>query len=166
MLELRTATAGDVRDIAALHIASWQSAYRGVVPDHILNSRSLEGSANGWTSTIQLFPGNVVVAQDARSILGFCCSGPVVNVERSGPSEYEFYGLHVAPGHHRLGIGSALMNNGFARMKALGLEGAIVWTLKDLGQSRRFYEKLGGRVAKEDKWIIDDVALDEVAYSW
>jgi hypothetical protein len=51
----------DLPGIARIHIASWQDAYRGVLPSAILASRSREGSLRGWQSTLKKFPGNLTV---------------------------------------------------------------------------------------------------------
>ena len=80
----------DLPDIARIHIASWQDAYRGVLPSEILASRSREGSLRGWQSTLKKFPGNLTVARaQDEAILGFCCAGPVVDEARSGPFGFE-----------------------------------------------------------------------------
>jgi GNAT superfamily N-acetyltransferase len=154
-------------DIARLHVASWQTAYRGFVPERILQARNVEASLGGWQATYSQFPDNLSIVRDeaARGV-GFCCAGPVVDVGRSGPFQFEVYGLHVAPQFHRQGIGSLLLNNAFERMAALGCTGAIVWTFENLIQSRRFYEKHGGQVVKTGVWTVGDHHQNEVAYGW
>jgi hypothetical protein len=43
---------------------------------------------------------------------------------------------------------------------------AIVWTLRDLQLSRRFYEREGGTLVKTGVWALDGHAFPEVAYGW
>jgi ribosomal protein S18 acetylase RimI-like enzyme len=164
---LRTATDGDIEAISALHILSWRSAYRGIVPEGLLASRSLDGSISGWRSTLNSYPDNLTVAQnDTGMIVGFSCAGPVVDTVRNAPFDFEVYGLHVHPTCHRQGVGTALLLRAFDRMLRVGLDSAIIWTLEKLTQSRRFYEKHGGEVTKTGVWQVGGYPLDEVAYGW
>ena len=171
-LRIRVATETEIPAIAALHLLSWKTAYRGVVPDDLLDydptdSRTIEGSMAGWRSTLTANPENLTVAQyDDDGIVGFCCAGAVDDATRNAPFDFQVYGLHVDPAHYRRGIGSALFRNALVRMGCLGLNRPIVWTLEDLSQSRRFYEKLGGKVVREGMWDLRGHKLREVAYGW
>jgi ribosomal protein S18 acetylase RimI-like enzyme len=165
---VRLATEADLPTVAAIHIASWQDAYKGVVPDALLVDRSIEGSLSGWRSTFTKYPANVTVAttQDG-TIHGFCCAGPVVDAAKNAPFEFQIYGLHVLPAFRQRGIGAALLRAAFARARdSERMKSAIVWTLRDLQLSRRFYEREGGQVVKTGVWRIDEAALPEVAYGW
>ncbi len=165
---VRLATEADLPTVAGIHIASWQDAYKGVVPDALLANRSVEGSLSGWRSTFAKYPANITVAtaQDG-AIHGFCCAGPVVDTAKNAPFEFQIYGLHVLPASRQRGIGSALLRAAFARAReSERMRSAIVWTLRDLQLSRRFYEREGGQVVKTDVWSIDGTALPEVAYGW
>ena len=166
-LQIRSATENDLVDIAALHVSSWQTAYKGVVPDELLASRDIKSSLENWRSTFSSYPENISVALSyGEQLVGFCCSGPVVDTDRNSPFNFEIYGLHVDPSYYRQGIGTALMTNSFDRMKCLGLSDAIVWTLEDLIQSRFFYEKNGGKLVKTGAWKVGGYTLKEVAYGW
>ena len=164
---IRTATATDLPAIARLHVLSWQTAYSGVVPHKILASRTVDGSLSGWRSTLKSYPDNLAVALDGdRELIGFCCSGPVVDTKRSGPFDFEIYGLHLNPLFHRQGIGTALIAHSFNRMRNLGLCRAIVWTFEGHINSRRFYEKHGGTVVNNAVWEVGGHKISEVAYGW
>ncbi len=164
---IRTANDDDLHAIAKLHVLSWQTAYKGVVPDELLASRDEERSLSGWRSTMRSYPENLSVALSNDGVLiGFCCSGPAVDMERNGSFDFEIYGLHVNPSLHRRGIGTALLTNSFDRMVSLCLHGAIVWTFESLVQSRRFYEKHGGKEIRTAICDISGYKLNEVAYGW
>jgi hypothetical protein len=49
---IREASIEDAAAIADLHVRSWQAAYRGIVPDVILDGLSVEARRNFWTRTI------------------------------------------------------------------------------------------------------------------
>jgi GNAT superfamily N-acetyltransferase len=167
MTTIQLAVERDLPEIARLHILSWKTAYRGFVPDHVLDGRSVEGSLQGWRNTFESYPENLWIAQHTNgNVVGICCAGPVVNLERSGPYRFEIYGLHVDPAIHRQGVGSLLIRRQFERALAEDLPDVIVWTLENLRQSRRFYEKHGGQVVKTGVWRAGDHQQNEVAYGW
>ncbi len=167
-LLIRTAASADVPEIARIHVASWRDAYRGAIPDAVIDARTVEGAIEMWQANLAKFPGNLTIAQapDAR-IAGFSCAGPITNAERSGPYEFEVYALHVRPDMRRHGVGAALLRDAMRRaLDDLHLRSMIVWTLEDLRLSCRFYEREGGAVVKHGKWEVGGVTLPEVAYGW
>lgn len=166
-LQIRSAALCDASAIALLHNCSWSSAYKGLVPDEVLGSRKIDASICNWQSTISRHPENVALAENGDDgLLGFCCSGPVVDTVRNANFDFEIYGLHVNPSCYRQGVGTALLAHSFKRMKKLGLASAIVWTLQENLRSRQFYEKNGGKLIKSGIWNIGGYSLNELAYGW
>ena len=167
-VRVRRVTAIDLPAIARIHMASWHDAYRGVIPDDALCGRTIEGSLSGWRFTFEKFPDNLSVAETGDALpSGFCCAGPVIDAEKNAPFEFEIYGLHVVPAMRRRGIGAALLRAALNRAVVRERKSsAIVWTLKDLGPSRRFYVREGGELVKTGTWTVGRVELPEVAYGW
>jgi ribosomal protein S18 acetylase RimI-like enzyme len=167
-VHVRAATTSDLAAIARIHMASWHDAYRGVIPDEILDGRTVEGSLSGWRSTFEKYPDNISVSETGDALLaGFCCAGAVVDVEKNAPFEFEIYGLHVAPNMRRQGIGAALLRAALNRaMVREQMNSAIVWTLKELKLSRSFYTREGGELVKAGTWRAGRFELPEVAYGW
>ena len=166
-LLIRSATEADVTPVAQIHMASWRDAYRGVIPDAVIDARTVEGAVAMWFANLAQFPLNLTVAQMAdRQIAGFSCAGPVTDQERSGPYEFEVYALHVRPDLRRNGVGAALLHQAMTRARDLGTRSLIVWTLENLHLSRRFYEREGGTLVKRGEWQIGGVTLPDLAYGW
>ena len=165
---IRTATDTDLPCVAAIHMASWQDAYRGVVPEGLLARRTVKGALAGWRSTFAAHPRNIRVATDeSGAVTGFCCAGPVTDHKSNAPFAFQIYGLHVLPASRRHGIGAALLHDALRRAAwSESMTSAIVWTLEALTLSRKFYEREGGELVKTGTWHIEDVALPEVAYGW
>jgi GNAT superfamily N-acetyltransferase len=165
---IRRAAEADLPAIAAIHLASWQDAYKGVVPEAVLHGRSIVDCLAGWQATFAAHPANVTVAaSDDGRVHGFCCAGAVIDADRNAPFEFEVYGLHVAPNSRRNGIGARLLHQALARASELeGSNTAIVWTLAELILSRRFYEREGGKAVKSGVFMLDGLALSEIAYGW
>jgi len=165
-IRVEVASERDLRPIAAIHIDSWQDAFRGIVPDAVLAGRSVERSLALWRGTFDKHPGNLTVVRQGDSVVGFCCAGPVVDQTKNAPFEFQVYALHISPTLRRHGIGAALLRQALARCRATGMTRAIVWTLDKLALSRRFYEREGGQLAKTGVWTVGEFALPEVAYGW
>src|SRR5262245_60552981 len=165
---VRLASERDLRSVPEIHVASWQDAYQGVVPDNVLLGLSVAGSLPGWQSTLAKYPANITVACSRdHEICGFCCAGPVVDAIKNAPFEFEIYGLHVTPGRRRQGIGARLLHDALARAKhSEGMNSAIVWTFEALRLARKFYEREGGKPVKSGVLPLGGVTLAEVAYGW
>ena len=50
---IRAATATDAAAIAGIHVRSWQSAYRGMIDDDILDGLSVAGRTADWTERLR-----------------------------------------------------------------------------------------------------------------
>jgi ribosomal protein S18 acetylase RimI-like enzyme len=164
---IRIATEADLPDVATIHVASWQDAFRGVVPDAILDGLSVERSLEGWRSTFTSFPQNITVANTPAGIQAFCCAGPITGSDKDAPYPFRIFALHVRTDQRQRGFGAALLRDALHRaFDRERLGSAILWTLEALHRSRRFYEREGGVVVKRGTWRVGDDALPEIAYGW
>ena len=127
---IRHATPADLPAIAALHLASWQDAYRGLLPDAYLDGPLPAEMAERWRALPD--PALVLVAQD-----GFACcllGRPVSYLDN----------LHARPGARRGGTGRRLMARLSAELVSRG-EAALALTVIDANaRARAFYSAMGG----------------------
>lgn len=163
---MREATVKDAAGISRVHVDSWRTTYRGIIPDDILANLAYETRQAEWESGLGRANGDrvVFVAEDAdKGIVGFACGGP----ERSGDSNYkgELYAIYVLESHQRTGVGKALTRLVAERLLQDGLDGMLVWVLAD-NPSRGFYERLGGKPVRTQIIDVHGVLLEEVAYGW
>jgi hypothetical protein len=49
---IRQAEPSDAGGIAAVQVAAWQSAYRGLMPDHVLDGLSVQEAEQRWRQRI------------------------------------------------------------------------------------------------------------------
>ncbi|MBV8301697.1 MAG: GNAT family N-acetyltransferase, partial [Candidatus Dormibacteraeota bacterium] len=135
---IRSATAGDVHAIAALHLASWRTAYRGIVPDAFLNGVTIDSRIERWTRAVTA-PAvqrvTTLVATSEQAVIGVSSFGPGRDHESSG----EIYALHVLPGHTRRGVGAALFNQSTRMLRHMGFASVTLWVLRDNQAARLFY---------------------------
>lgn len=166
--QIRQAKTSDLKAIADIHVNSFLTAYRGIVPESFLASLNINDRIRGWHSTLNKYPMNLTVAEASDGkIQGFCCAGPVIDVERNSPFEFEVYGLHVRPAHQRVGIGTQLLKQAFIRaLRTESLNSAIVWTFPELKGAKNFYEHHGGRLVKNGTWQLGKSSIPEVGYGW
>src|SRR5260370_7193719 len=100
---IRTATVSDAPAIARVHVSSWLSTYRGLLPDDFLASLSEMNYTERWKRVITEGTSKVVVAEDAADVVGFASGGR----ERAGEPGYEgdLYPIYVLTPPHRPGFG-------------------------------------------------------------
>ena len=165
-MHIRTAKASDAAAIAQVHVDSWRTTYKGIVPDDFLASLSYEQRGQLWHQVLSdaSGPSFVYVAEDARGkLVGFASGGP----ERTGDPLYtgELYAIYLLAQHQGKGIGRQLAITLVSRLRQEGMTALLLWVLAE-NPSRKFYERLGGRPISEKTVMIGGVPLIEVAYGW
>jgi GNAT superfamily N-acetyltransferase len=166
---LRRAAVADAPAIARVHVAAWDAAFRGIVPDDWIDARTLERRTSQWSSRLAE-PNRLVwiACEDGANgeALGF--AGAVVLEPPDGEFQSYLQTLYVHPRVFRRGIGRQLLKAVCAELSALGVRNLALRTLR-LGESRGFYERLGARLVPEgvarDAGDFDDVvyAFDDLA---
>jgi ribosomal protein S18 acetylase RimI-like enzyme len=146
-LQIRPAEAKDALQIANVHVGTWQFAYRGQMPDSLLNSLSTESRTTFWQEVLSSpnNPGTVWVAEENKKVVGFCSAGASRDTDRK-PETGEIYAIYVDPNHMGRGIGSRLLDQGVEALKQQGFKDATLWVLDTNEKTRRFYESKGWKV--------------------
>lgn len=105
---IRTSRPEDAEAIAKVHVKSWQTSYRGIMPDQFLAKISLTERTEMREKMIAERTGIKLVALEQLSglIVGFCDAGVARDPEMRGWAE--LYGIYVLEEHKRAGIGSAI----------------------------------------------------------
>jgi GNAT superfamily N-acetyltransferase len=156
----------DAAAIAAVHVASWRSTYRGLVPDGYLDELSVSERELRWREAFSTSHGahGISVAEDAElGIVGFAAGGP--SRDRIGGLAGELYAIYLLERIQRRGVGRQLVGAVAARFLAAGITGMSVWVLAG-NPACRFYEALGARRIGEKSVVIGGATLPEVAYGW
>jgi ribosomal protein S18 acetylase RimI-like enzyme len=163
---VRTASLFDVSAIAALHLASWRTAYRGIVPEAYLRDVTLEGRQARWTRALSAPESrhtDTLVAVDGDEIVGVCSFAPRQN---GTASTGEIHSLHIQPERRRTRLGTLLLDNAVRRLAERGFVSAVLWVLEANAGARQFYEVLGwlpsGEQRVENR---DGHAIPEVRYT-
>jgi ribosomal protein S18 acetylase RimI-like enzyme len=142
-LILREARAEDARSVAAVHVASWQSAYRGHLPDAHLDGLSVDDRTATWEAFMAKRPtDHLVVAELDGEVVGFASTGPSTD-SGADPAIGEVYTLYLHPDRWGTGAGRALLEYAAARLAADGFTHATLWVLGTNQRARRFYQRQG-----------------------
>jgi ribosomal protein S18 acetylase RimI-like enzyme len=162
-MQIRDATAADAAAIARVHVATWQAAYRGQIPEIILKSLDVEKRIVRWQEILSQQNGITPVAEVECGIIGF---SSLVSSRDSGVDARrtaEIAALYVLPRHWRQGVGSLLCARTFSEAKERGFYTITLWVLKSNLPAIRFYESLGfiqDGATRADR--IKDFTLDEI----
>jgi hypothetical protein len=173
---IREATPADAPDLTRARQDAWRAAYRGIVPDAVLDGLDHEKEANRWRErlsppppgasggTVPTPPPKNFVAELDGRVVGFCGGGPC----RDEDLEYdgELYAIYIHPRWHGQGIGRALLERMARWLRWLGCRRMLIWVLEDNAPARRFYESLGGQLARRRSIEIGGAVLPEVAYGY
>lgn len=155
----------DVAAVARLHVAVWQAAYRGLLPDAFLDAQSVERRERMWQGAVGRDDPPVLVAEMGGRIAGFVWCGPARDADVQGAMTGEVYAIYVAPDAWGSGVSAALMVQGLAGLAALGYTEAILWVLRGNERAMHFYTRQG--FAPDGAAKIEqhgDVTFDEVRY--
>ncbi|MCW2575059.1 MAG: N-acetyltransferase [Modestobacter sp.] len=161
---IRAAKAEDATGIAEAHVASWQSAYRGLLPQALLDGLSIERRTAQWQRHIQSDNVNVHVATDSGGhVGGFIATGRSRD-DDAADTVGELIAIYLRPQLWSLGVGGRLQAAGIAGL-ATRFEQATLWVLDGNARSRAFYERHGwcpDSTVKRDS--IGDAEVVEVRY--
>lgn len=158
-LSIRTALVDDADAIAFVHVTSWRETYRGLVPDSVLDSLSVEQRADHWRKTLREVKPTLFVALVDRQVVGF-----VVGRERSEfGCDCELGALYLLRDHQGHGVGRALFERFVGAMRGRSL--MFLWVFRE-NATRGFYERMGGTVAGSKTEEIGGRALEELRYEF
>lgn len=142
-ISFRTATCADADGIARLHAASWQSAYRGIVPDVFLDADLVGERTAYWAQKMRGLSGRefVILVELGGELLGFCAV--LDRPERGYDALID--NLHVRPDRKGHGIGRALMKAAAERLIASGRSSVYLWVLDGNTPAEGFYASRAGQ---------------------
>jgi ribosomal protein S18 acetylase RimI-like enzyme len=141
-LQVRRALLDDVEAIACVHVATWRVAYRGLMPDAVIEANSEARRAELWRSILQSAEHGVYVALIGGAVAGFCEAIASRDADAARDTG-EIAAIYVAPARWRAGIGSALIAAAVEHAERAGQRELTLWVLDTNASARRFYERQG-----------------------
>lgn len=168
-VNIRAAIPEDAAGIAHVHVATWRSTYRGLLPDELLANLSEERRADWWRQQAEVARQDrrqgvlLVAVEEGGEVAGFASAGP----EREPDSgfEGELYAIYLLEEHQGQGIGRRLFELVVDHFRGQGCRSMRVWVLEG-NPAQGFYERLGGKQLETKVLQIGGESYNEIAYYW
>jgi ribosomal protein S18 acetylase RimI-like enzyme len=148
---LRRAVEDDADAVAAITVAGWRYAYRGIVADERLDAMDPVAIAEARRALIAApEPTAVFVAEEDGRVVGYCAVGPPRRPDLSGGGDGttgELAVLYLDPAVIGRGIGGALHDAGVAHLAAAGFRRAVLWVYAANTAATGFYAHRGWHAA-------------------
>ena len=144
-VSVRWASLEDARAIAAVHIASWHAAYRGLMPDEVLDALTLDRRERDWQGWLAEGGArqHTLVAERDGSVEAFCTL-ELPSSEADEPNDVAgIPALYAPPDAFGRGHGPALMTAAIEAMRERGFREAILWMLDGNARAAAFYQRTG-----------------------
>ncbi len=144
-VEIRRAQRGDAAGIAVVHVESWRTGYRGLIPQEHLDGLDPEQRRGRWEEMLDAPPvqgSGIVVALEDGHIIGFAQVCPARDDDADSAAIAELTAVYVRPDCWGKGAGRALLVAVPEHLPANFSE-VTLWVLAANSRARRFYEAGG-----------------------
>jgi GNAT superfamily N-acetyltransferase len=162
---IREAQCADANGIAQVHVASWRTSYRHILPDTYLAHLSEAAYSTMWRGALCALNRDqfIYVAEDAERIVGFASGGK----ERNHDPQFtgELYAIYLLEAYQRQGVGRRLVKAIVDRLWQADMRAMLVWALAE-NPARQFYVNLGGKFVRTQQITIGGNDYDEQGYGW
>ena len=153
---IRWASAADAEGMARAQVASWEGAYRGLMPNEVIDRLTVDVRTTGWNRILaDPDPQTAAfVAEHTGELVGLSFIGPTRDDDLDPHRFGEVFAIYVAPEHWGHGHGKGLMVRSLDWLREAGFSAAMLWVFDTNEIGRGFYERGGWRLDEAIK--IDD----------
>lgn len=162
MISVRAATEQDAGDISHVHIESWRTTYKGIVPQTYLDALNETERVPLWREWLGRDI-KVFVAHAKGEIVGFIAGGPIREPLRD--FDAELFAIYVLKQNQRSHVGTSLLRALTVSLREEGFRSMAVWVLES-NSSGRFYERSGAVPAGSKEIEVGGAMLPATAYGW
>ncbi|WP_274310152.1 GNAT family N-acetyltransferase [Solibacillus daqui] len=160
---IRIAQLEDAANIAKVHVDSWRTTYKNIIPQSFLDKLSYEQRTTLWQNNMANLDRNIFVAETNDEIIGF-----VVGEKRdtnTEPGATDLSAIYLFEQWQGKGVGKLLLKQIMHTFKEQGFHKVYVEVLAD-NKSREFYKYYGAEYVKTIPITIGGVTIDEEVYVW
>jgi GNAT superfamily N-acetyltransferase len=150
-------------EYAVTHIACWQAAYRGIIPDGYLDNMSA-GQIAERNRQILKEPGiyELYCMELNKKMMGRLVINKSRDEDKADAGEIS--AMYLLDAFWGKGYGRKMMEFSLAELKRRGHSEAILWVLEANSRARQFYEKCGFVFDGTKKEINNNKPLIEMRY--
>jgi L-amino acid N-acyltransferase YncA len=167
MVDIRFARPEDAAAVARVHVAVWETTYRGLIDDALIEAPTVQQREAMWGDILTAYSAThpVLVAEEfGIGICGFGNAGPLRGEEVLGFSG-EFKTLYLLPAYQRRGLGRAMLCRLAALLMERGHRSALAWVLAS-NPACGFYEAMGGVLCAQRVDEDEPDSPADLAYGW
>ena len=165
-MEIRAARSGDEHGIAKVHVESWETTYRGLFPDEILDNQSLDQRIRLWHEIFRRGDSFTYVAVDeGADIVGFVSGGPNRDIEAFPEFMGELYAIYILKAFQRSGTGRKLTEALMREFLLQNVTSMMLWVAKG-NEAEAFYKSTGGTKLTEEIKEFRGHPIVHIAYGW
>jgi L-amino acid N-acyltransferase YncA len=129
-MQIRKAELGDAQGIAKVHVDSWRTTYKDIIPEDYLNNLSYEQRTKLWKKNITREDSYVVIAENKEGqIIGFADARRKENNEVR--NSCDLTSIYLLENYQGIGIGKKLFKDLFMNFKQKGFEEIFVEVLEE-----------------------------------
>lgn len=161
-LSIERAELSSAEDIGRIGALSWKAAYRGIVPDEVLDSITSEARAERYRRSYSSRPDSEYYLFRAQ---GEPAGFAVICEDDGQPGVGQVGAFYFLSEYWGCGLARPAMEFCLARLKAMGYSRVILWVLEENARARRFYEKCGFVPDGAAEEIVISIPLDEIRYA-
>lgn len=161
---IREANSNDAEGIAKVHVQSWGTTYKGILPKDYLKNLSYEKRTELWESNIINKTNYILVVENNEGkIIGF--SSAEKNESSTVKNIGNLTSIYLLEEYQGKGIGKELFKNLFRYFKEMKYEKVFVEVLED-NNTRYFYEYYGAILVQIEQIEMGKKKLNEFIYEW
>lgn len=163
-MKVREATIKDAEGIGKVHVDSWRTTYKSIVPDEYLNKLSYEQRAHLWEQHILDTAKYILVAENENGeIIGFASASK----RETNPALHTNYldTLYLLEEYQGQGIGKLLLKEIFIYFNQKDYKKIYVEVLAE-NNTKYFYEHFGAKLLKSVEINIGGKVVEELVMEW
>ncbi|HWD38326.1 MAG TPA: GNAT family N-acetyltransferase [Fimbriimonas sp.] len=158
-MRIRPTTLDDIEAIVSVHVAAWNWAHTGIVPDEIMAEIASPGRVQKIREQWDPRRAYLVAEDSSENVVGFSRENLPVGIEGF---DCEIGSLYVHPDFARQGIGRELVRSMAQVLSSGGNRSLCLQTLRDNRIGTSFYESIGGQRVSTGAWC----GLPSVWFGW
>jgi RimJ/RimL family protein N-acetyltransferase len=150
--------------LGRVHSASWQAAYRGIIPLETIDAFTPEKQAGAFREAIVSRPEEYYLFKADGRPAGLA-SLHKAYAEGSAETEGEVYAIYFHPDYWGTSVTHTAFRFCLNRLEERGFTKIFIWVLEKNARARKFYEKYGFVLDGAAQSIDLGAPLTEVRYS-
>jgi len=163
---IRLATLADTDAITRVHINTWRNAYRGIIPQAILDNLSSNERTALWDRRIRDPDTTVLILTLNDRVVGFTSFGLCRDNDIPQKTTAEIYTIYLEPVMWGEGYGKLLYEAAENYLRRKRYHAVVLWVLQGNKRGSNFHEHMGFSPTghRKSRHIADNVALPEIRY--